>query len=107
MDGGPRDYLHDPLTARTTDPLTFERMVDPVMCSDGRTYCRWSALRAIESGVSMPGTSARRPFVILCDNFDVRGDLFQAYGEEAEAEWKRRRREYLEQVGAEQAKPVD
>ncbi len=42
-------------------------MVDPVKCSDGATYCRYSAYRLIDSSARMPGCEA--------GVFEIRGEI--------------------------------
>jgi tetratricopeptide (TPR) repeat protein len=56
---------------RFLDPITYEVMNDPVVCSDGRTYDRVTALQLKLS----PFT--RKPLDILVDNVDLRRDLFE------------------------------
>ncbi len=52
------------------DRVTGEVLIDPVLCSDNWTYCRFSAFDIIDSGCSMPGS---------CNNkFEILGALFAA-----------------------------
>jgi tetratricopeptide (TPR) repeat protein len=53
------------------DPITFELMCDPVVCSDGRTYERSTATRLNRSPYS------RQPLQVLVDNVDLRSDIFE------------------------------
>ena len=39
-------------------PESLDTMVDPVKCSDGTTYCRYSAYCLIDSSACMPGCEA-------------------------------------------------
>ncbi len=49
-----------------------------VKCSDGRTYCRWTAHRLVDHQSRMPGARADS-FTLLCDDVDVRSALFEAH----------------------------
>jgi hypothetical protein len=54
------------------DPVTYDVMEDPVVCSDGHTYDRSTAERMSTS----PFT--RVPLTVLADNVDLRGAIFEA-----------------------------
>jgi len=58
---------------RFVDHISFELMTDPVVCSDGRTYDRSTALQLTKS----PFT--QEPLIILVDNIDLRSELFDEY----------------------------
>ncbi len=36
-------------------PVSFDAMVDPVKCSDGVTYCRYSVYKVMDNGLDLPG----------------------------------------------------
>lgn len=61
------------------DPLTWETMIDPVKCNDGRTYDRWTI---IDNKVTRGPFDNRDPFEIVCDDVDVRGRLFEKFPEQ-------------------------
>ncbi len=48
-------------------PVSFDTMVDPVKCSNGVTYCRYSVYKVIDNGLDLPG----------CEGgvVEIRGDL--------------------------------
>lgn len=60
------------------DPVTLDIMSDPVVCSDGRTYDRQTAVRLKTS----PFT--RDTLQVLVDNIDVRGAIFECFPNLAE-----------------------
>ncbi len=50
------------------DRVTREVMIDPVLCSDKWTYCRFSAFAIIDKGCFMPGSRNNK--------FEILGALF-------------------------------
>lgn len=62
------------------DPLTYERMCDPVKCNDGRTYDRWTIVD--RDLVRCPYDSNLKCFGILVDDLTVRRRLFEEYPEQ-------------------------
>lgn len=55
------------------DPVTWERMVDPVVCSDGRTYNRVTAQRLTIRPFN------RLPLSVVADNVALRSAIFERY----------------------------
>lgn len=75
------------------DPLTWEKMCDPVMCSDGRTYDRWTILdQRLKRSPYDPSITS---FGILCDDITTRSRLFKAFPDQ-EVKFRQRRKEYRE-----------
>lgn len=77
------------------DPLIWEKMCDPVVCSDGRTYDRWTIINAgIRKSPFDPSIPA---FDILVDNIDLRSRLFENYPEQ-ELTFRELRKKYKNQA---------
>ncbi|CAM6092394.1 unnamed protein product [Calypogeia fissa] len=76
------------------DPLTWEKMCDPAVCSDGRTYDRWTI---IDQKMTRSPYDRTTTFAIVCDNIDVRSKLFEAFPEQ-EVQFRERRKKYREQA---------
>ncbi|CAM6117888.1 unnamed protein product [Calypogeia fissa] len=62
------------------DPLTYDRMCDPVKCNDGRTYDRWTIID--RDLIRCPYDSNLKCFGILVDDLNVRRRLFEEYPEQ-------------------------
>ncbi|CAM6084057.1 unnamed protein product [Calypogeia fissa] len=77
------------------DPITSEVMCDPVNCSDGFTYDRWTIVdnRLTRS----PYDGNMSTFCIVCDDNTTRSRLFRIYPEQ-EPKFKERRRKYREEA---------
>lgn len=56
------------------DPITRQVMCDPVKCTDGETYDRFSVFRY--------NLNQKNPLVIACDDIKVRRKLFQTFSEQ-------------------------
>ncbi len=52
------------LDEQLLDPFTYDLMVDPVQCSDGRVHCRFVAFTVIDNRNIVPG----------CDTFEILGE---------------------------------
>ncbi|CAM6092395.1 unnamed protein product [Calypogeia fissa] len=76
------------------DPIIWDKMCDPVMCSDGRTYDRWTI---VDKGLTRSPYDRKTTFSILCDNIDVRSKLFEAFPEQ-ELQFRERRKKYREEA---------
>ncbi|CAM6118869.1 unnamed protein product [Calypogeia fissa] len=77
------------------DPITSEVMCDPVFCSDGFTYNRWTIVdnRLTRS----PFDRDMSTFCVVCDDNKTRSRLFRIYPEQ-EPKFKERRRKYREEA---------
>ncbi|CAM6084059.1 unnamed protein product [Calypogeia fissa] len=75
------------------DPITSEVMCDPVYCSDGFTYDRWTI---VDNGLTISPYD-RDMFWIVCDDNKTRSRLFRIYREQ-EPIFKKRRRKYREEA---------
>ncbi|CAM6084056.1 unnamed protein product [Calypogeia fissa] len=75
------------------DPITSEVMCDPVNCSDGFTYDRWTIVdnRLTRSPYDMS------TFCIVCDDNTTRSRLFRIHPGQ-EPKFKERRRKYREEA---------
>lgn len=97
MDGDAFDWCDD--------PLTWEKMSDPVMCSDGRTYDRWTILD--QKLRRSPYDRSITQFGILCDDITTRSRLFKAFPEQ-EIKFHQRRKQYREEaLRHARARPLD
>ncbi|CAM6118867.1 unnamed protein product [Calypogeia fissa] len=77
------------------DPIVLDMMCDPVKCSDGRTYDRWTI---VDNKLSKsPFDSSLTTFSILCDDITTRSRLFAAYPEQ-ETKFRERRGKYREEA---------
>lgn len=76
------------------DPITAEKMCDPVTCSDGFTYDRWTIL---DNGMRRSPYDRNVKFGILCDNITTRSKLFRAFPEQ-ESQFRERRKKYREEA---------
>ncbi|KAL2635530.1 hypothetical protein R1flu_007009 [Riccia fluitans] len=70
------------------DPITGEIMVDPIKCTDGRTYDRWTIID--NNLVKCPYDASMLDFHIAFDDIDVRARLFRAFPEKEETYRARR-----------------
>ncbi|CAM6084060.1 unnamed protein product [Calypogeia fissa] len=77
------------------DPILTHIMCDPVNCSDGRTYDRWTIVDHKLS--KSPFDPSLTTFSILCDDITTRSRLFTAYPEQ-ETIFRERRRQYREEA---------
>ncbi|CAM6084058.1 unnamed protein product [Calypogeia fissa] len=77
------------------DPILKDIMCDPVNCSDGRTYDRWTIVDHKLS--KAPFDPSLTTFSILCDDCTARSRLFKAYPEQ-ETIFRERRRKYREEA---------
>jgi hypothetical protein len=72
------------------DPILHTLMVDPVVTSNGITYCRWTI---IDNNMKKNPLNPREDLTILADNVSLRGELFGAFPEQVN-EFRRRRSDY-------------
>lgn len=73
------------------DPFTKELMSDPVKCTDGQTYDRFSVFQY--------NLSQKTPLVIACDDLNVRRMLFQRFAnEDVEIKFRSSRKAYRDQA---------
>ncbi|KAG6557344.1 hypothetical protein Mapa_001272 [Marchantia paleacea] len=70
------------------DPITGEIMSDPIKCTDGRTYDRWTIID--NHLVKCPYDSSMLDFRIAFDDIDVRARLFRAFPEKEQTYRSRR-----------------
>ncbi|CAM6117896.1 unnamed protein product [Calypogeia fissa] len=87
-----RDSLSDP-DDWYADPITWDTMCDPVKCSDGVTYDRWTL---INNGIRKSPFD-RSLINILCDDIDVRRRLFRA-SSQLEAKFRALRKSYRDKA---------
>lgn len=62
-------------------PITFDRMVDPVYCSDGQTYELEAITAALDDKPTPISPVTRQPCSILCVNRTLRRTIERTYGE--------------------------
>ncbi|CAM6121719.1 unnamed protein product [Calypogeia fissa] len=99
--GGPSSD-HD-LEDLYNDPITEDTMCDPVHCSDGRTYCRWTL---IDNGVTRSPYD-RTKLIIHCDNITTRSRLFSVFPEQMSKFRERRFRHREEALQHARADPAE
>ncbi|CAM6099628.1 unnamed protein product [Calypogeia fissa] len=87
--------VHDILENLCTDPITMDLMCDPVKCSDGNTYCRWTVLDNYIMNRSPYDRSIN--LVIHCDDINIRRLLFSHFPEQ-ESQFRERRRKHREEA---------
>lgn len=87
------------------DPLTCERMCDPVMCSHGRTYDRWTIVE--HKLRRSPYDRTITAFGILCEDITTRCRLSRAFPEQ-EIKFRQRGNQYWEEaLSCARAQPLD
>ena len=72
------------------DPILQTLMIDPVVTSNGITYCRWTI---IDNNMKKNPLNPREDLTILADNVSLRGELFGAFPEQMN-EFRKRRSDY-------------
>ncbi|KAG0568750.1 hypothetical protein KC19_6G043000 [Ceratodon purpureus] len=72
------------------DPITAELMIDPVMASNGHTYCRWTI---IDKDMTKDPFNPEEDLTIMVDNLSIRRELFEAHPEQ-HPKFLQRRLEY-------------
>lgn len=72
------------------DPILLTLMIDPVVASNGRTYCRWTI---IDNSMKKDPYNPREDLVIRADNVSLRSELFEAFPEQV-SKFRQRRSEY-------------
>ena len=72
------------------DPLTCELFIDPVVASNGETYCRWTL---IDKKVSKNPFDQTEALTILCDNLEKRRHLLREFPAQFEI-FQRRRKDF-------------
>ncbi|CAM6112977.1 unnamed protein product [Calypogeia fissa] len=87
--------VHDDLDELCNDPMTMDLMCDPVKCSDGNTYCRWTVLDNYVMNRSPYDRSMN--LVIHCDDMNIRRLLFRHFPEQ-ESQFRERRRKHREEA---------
>ncbi|BBN05463.1 hypothetical protein MPTK1_3g13280 [Marchantia polymorpha subsp. ruderalis] len=70
------------------DPITGEIMSDPIKCTDGRTYDRWTIID--HQLVKCPYDASMVDFRIAFDDIDMRARLFRAFPDKEQAYRARR-----------------
>ncbi|KAL3683687.1 hypothetical protein R1sor_001709 [Riccia sorocarpa] len=83
-----RKNSEDEISEWFEDPITGEIMIDPIKCTDGRTYDRWTIID--NNLVKCPYDASMLDFHIAFDDIDVRARLFRAFPEKEQTYRARR-----------------
>lgn len=86
------------------DPITMDIMCDPVKCSDGRTYCRWTILD--HYGMNRSPYDRNMKLEICCDDISIRSLLFRVFPAQASKFRERRDKHREEALQHSRAHPV-
>ena len=89
------DSSHDASVSRDQsdlyeDPITAVLMIDPIVASNGHTYCRWTI---IDNDMKKNPLNPEEDMEIVVDNLAIRRGLFDAFPEQY-AEFQQRRHQY-------------
>lgn len=89
------DSRHDASVSRDQrdlyeDPVTAVLMIDPIVASNGHTYCRWTI---IDNDMKKNPLNPEEDMAIVVDNLTIRRGLFDAFPEQY-AEFQQRRHQY-------------
>ena len=85
------DYVsRDQLSNLYEDPITAELMIDPVVASNGDTYCRWTI---IDNDMKRNPVNLEEALTIVVDNLIIRRGLFEAFPEQY-VKFQQRRQQY-------------
>ncbi|CAM6112979.1 unnamed protein product [Calypogeia fissa] len=73
--------VRDDLEELCCDPITMDPMFDPVKCSDGRTYCRWTII--CNSSMNRCPYDRSKKLDIVCDDITIRSLVFRVFPAQA------------------------
>jgi len=82
------------------DPITTDLMIDPIVASDGNTYCRWTI---IDNNLTTNPFNRDEDLTIVIDNLTFRRGLFEKFPEQAQI-FRQRRNQYRSHALALKAK---
>nr|XP_024373308.1 pre-mRNA-processing factor 19-like [Physcomitrium patens] len=72
------------------DPILHTLMIDPVVATNGHTYCRWTI---IDNNMIRDPHDPSKDLTIMVDNVNLRRGLFDMFPEQTE-KYRQRRQEY-------------
>lgn len=90
VEGHHEELFAQEATELYEDPITATLMIDPVVASDGNTYCRWTI---IDNNLTKDPCNSKEDLTIVVDNLVIRRRLFERYPEKFE-EFRQRRYKY-------------